>query len=129
MLYTVNELNNILQGLVGNVKIFGGYHKDSKEVYYYMVNIDNSKDAFGIASLVEAGDLDGLISEASKLKIKEFIKIEIICTDLIGKKVWVDKEIPITISEINISTGNSTVISTKGRTYSTDNLWIENNGY
>ena len=126
MLYTIDELNNILQGLVGNVQLFKVLHKGiNNEPYYYLVNLDNGKDEFGITDLVKKGDLDGLISAAYKTKKVEYSRINTICMDLIGKEVWVDKEILITVAEIKATEEGTIIVSTNGRTYNSDSLWIE----
>ena len=125
MLYTVQEINNILQGLVGNVRIYEGIHQQSaNEPYYYIINLDNGKDQFGIAELVEAGDLDGLISAAYETKKLELIRVKAVCMNLIGREVWVDRETIITVESITGTKDEVKVLSTSGRTYSANNLWI-----
>ena len=126
MLYTVQEINNILQGLVGNVRIYEGIHQqDANKPYYYIINLDNGKDQFGITELVEAGDLDGLISAAYKTKSPELLRVRTVCMNLIGREVWVDRETIITVESITGTKDEVKVLSTSGRTYSANNLWIE----
>ena len=55
----------------------------------------------------------------------EFIKLDKICMDIIGQKVYVDKDIEVVVSRIDGTTDGAFITTTSGRTYSTDSLWIK----
>ena len=121
----LEDINTILENLVGDVKIYvGNTSNNNKEgEYHYMVCFKTGKDAFGLTS--ELKDIDKLIKVAWSLKKKELVRIKNICMDLINTQVFVDKTYPITIVSIEATEDGTVVKTSKGRTFSADDLWME----
>ena len=121
----LEEINKILENLVGDVKIYTGnshYGKPGAD-YHYMMCHTTQKDAFSLTE--HLNDIDHLIKIAWSLKKKELIHIKKICIDLINKQVFVDKTYPITIVGIEATKDGTVVKTSKGRTFSADDLWME----
>jgi len=118
------DVNNILAGLVGDVElresIFTG--TKTKDTFVYLHCYSNGKDDH---ELNEYTSIDELIKAAWKLKRPLWTKVEMICTDIINKEVWLDKITPVTVERINITGNGTKIISTSGRTYSSDNIWLK----
>ncbi len=65
---TVQEINNILDGLVGDVVLVAGYHirPGELDIYYYIYCISNGYTIYGVTEHI--GDIDKLILLAWKAK-------------------------------------------------------------
>ena len=121
----LEDINTILGNLVGDVKIYVGnsYYGKPEADYYYMMCHTSKKDAFNLTEYMD--DIDHLIKIAWLLKKKELVHITKICIDLINKQVFVDKTYPITIVGIEATEDGTVVKTSKGRTFSADDLWME----
>ncbi len=121
----LEEINKVLEMLVGDVKVYMGNtcHSSEEGEYYYMTCFKTSKDAFALTDTMN--DIDALIKIAWSLKAKELVLVKTICMDLIGKDVLIDKTHRVTIAAIEGSLNGALIRTTEGRTYSTTNLWIE----
>ena len=121
---SLRDVNNILTGLVGDVElresIFTG--TKCKDTFVYLHCYSNGKDNY---ELNKYTSIDELIKAAWELKRPLWTKVEMICTDIINKEVWLDKITPVTVERINITGNGTKIISTSGRTYSSDNIWLK----
>ena len=89
--------------------------------YMYMRH-RNGREAFNLGGLTDIQ----ILERAVELCEPSYTKITTICLDLIGKEIYVDKKIPITVNSFaRDSEGNNIVTSTDGRTYSAENLYIK----
>ncbi len=121
----LEDINTILENLVGDVKIYVGnsYYGRPEDDYHYMMCHTTKKDAFSLTE--HLGDIDHLIKIAWSLKKKELVHITKICMDLINKQVFINKTYPITIVGIEATEDGTVVKTSKGRTFSADDLWME----
>ena len=88
--------------------------------YMYMKH-RNGKNAFNLQKKTDKE----ILEIAIKMCEPNYTKITTICLDIIGKEVYVDKEIAITINSISRdSEGNNIVTSFDGISYNADNLYI-----
>jgi len=114
------DINDILESMGLSARL--NVSMDNCRSYTYMRSIETSIDNFSVEVNMP---LRKIIAIAKEMEEAAWIKIETVCMNLIGKKVWVDKEIEVTIKSISGDTGKVEVLTTSGRTYSADNLWIK----
>jgi len=89
--------------------------------YIHMIH-KNSKDAFNLHEMTD----EMILEKAKELCEPSFTKISTVCMGLIGKEVWVNKEIPIVIDSIGRNDdGYNIVTSIDGKAYNADNLYIK----
>jgi len=90
--------------------------------YAYMKSIKTSREDFSINI---KDPLRDIIAKAKEMEKPNWVKIETVCMDLIGKTVYVDKEIEVEIVTISGTEKGIHIITTNGRTFSVENLWIK----
>ena len=96
-----------------------GYNERTKYIYMYHIN---DKNYFGLEKMKDSQ----ILSKAKELCESNFTKISTVCLDLIGKEVYIDKEIPIVIKGISKDeSGNNIVTSDTGKTFSADSLYLK----
>ena len=118
---TLDDKNNILNGLVGGVKIYRMCGYSTKDEYDYMSVLGTQKTEHGITDMT----IDQLIQTAWKLKSPTYHQVDTICIDLIGKTLYIDQTTPITVDRINGSANGVVIVDSTGTTHTTDNLWIK----
>ena len=94
---------------------------ETGDKYIYMTH-KNGKDMFNLISKTD----EEILEEAKLLCEPTYIRITSVCLDLIGKEVYIDKEIPIVVKSISKNeSGNNIVTSDTGKTFSADSLYLK----
>ena len=95
-----------------------GYY--NKEPYMYCA-LKGSYDK-SVHGLIRIDDDSKVIEESKKLLEPTFTPIRTLCVNLIGKKVYLDKEKEVVVKSI---TSKTTIEATDGETYLVKNLYLK----
>ncbi len=117
----LEHINNILDGLVGDVEVLRLAGRRDR-VTYYMHCYTNGREEFNLK--LEDG-IDKLIKIGWELKSPEWVNITTVCIDMIGKELWVDKMKPIIVETVAMGTDYTNIVSTDGDIYEADDLWMK----
>ncbi len=118
---TLDDKNNILNGLVGGVKIYRMCSHQGAYEYEYMQLFGSQKTEHSITDMT----IDQLIQAAWKLKSPTYHQVDTICIDLIGKTLYIDQTTPITVDRINGSANGVVIVDSTGTAHTTNNLWLK----
>jgi len=121
MAYSLDDKNNILEGLVGGIKLYRLSTIDGKSEYEYLLLVGTEKTEHGVKGL----NIDELIKAAWRLKTPKWTKLSTVCLDLINQTVWVDKTIEIKIVSIVMGKTGAVIKDEQGNTHLIDNLYIK----
>jgi len=121
-MYSLDEKNKILDGLVGDVKIYRGCMSDnSNEEFEYMALHNSNKTQHGIKDM----NIDQLIKAAWELKSPSWVKITSICANLIGSTVWFNKQHELVVASVAMGKDGVDITMQDGSVYTDFNLWIK----
>ncbi len=121
-MYSLDEKNKILDGLVGDVKIYRLRVNDvSGEEYEYMALHNSNKTQHGIKDMT----IDQLIKVAWELKSPSWVKITSICANLIGSTVWFNKQHELVVASVAMGKDGVDITMQDGSIYTDFNLWIK----
>ncbi len=121
-MYSLDEKNKILDGLVGDVKIYRLRVNDvSGEEYEYMALHNGNKTQHGIKDMT----IDQLIKVAWELKSPSWVKITSICANLIGSTVWFNKQHELVVASVAMGKDGVDITMKDGSVYTDFNLWIK----
>ena len=117
---TILEKNNILHGLVSpDVHLVEGMNADASTYQYLRHGYNTDFTSFNDVSI------DELILAAFKLIAPTWTPLNMICTDLISKEIWIDKTTPIIVASVSMDSDGALIVSESGRTYSQECLWLK----
>ncbi len=118
----LEEVNNILNGLVGNVEMVKGYISGSitKEPFHYLVNHDTGMTIHGVH--IDMG-IDELIRFAWKLRGDKFKEVKEVSMYLVGATVYINKIKPLTVDSVSVDSRGSFIVSS-GIKYPLNNVWL-----
>ena len=124
MLYTLTleEMQNLAHNIDKRIAI-GFTPKKSNDIFgnaYYTAYIDGKTKFPNMDEGIN--ELNRFFMEITKA---EWTHIKTVHLELVGEKVWVDKEVEITIVRIGADADGTYITTSSGRTYSTDNLWMK----
>jgi len=116
-----SEINDILESMDLEAKLYVSGN-EINSLYMLMKNISKGRMEY-IDDLNTP--LRDIIYLAKGLEEPKLVKLDNICMSLVGETVWVDKEVEIVVTSIGADVNGTFVKSESGRTYNTNNLWIE----
>ena len=117
---TLLEKNNIIHGLVSpDIHLIEGMNADVSTYQYLRHGYNTDFTSFNDVSINE------LILAAFKLIAPIWTPLGMICTDLIGKEVWIDKTTPIIVASVSMDSSGAFIVSESRRTFSQECLWLK----
>ena len=121
MAYSMNDKNNILEGLVGGVKLYRLSTHNGEEEYEYLQLTGTSRTEHGVKGL----SIDQLLKAAWTLKTPNWVKLSTVCLDLINQTVWVNKIVEIKVVSVSMTKDGAIIKDEHGDFHSIDNLYIK----
>ncbi len=119
---TIEEIQRMLNLYAPGIKVGIHYGEIGQQKKYLIIRYKN-KTEFPDEDI----SLNDLYRIALRLVMPNWIAIEVVCLEMIGKEVWIDQKLKVTIASMGGDADGTFIKTTSGRTYSTKNLWIKEN--